>query len=88
MHVPEVARAIGVKNTAFYDLEKGENFFSPEMLLKLSNHYSVSPAAFFTDDVVKVIPTPAQAWEIVGKALQAFERDSMDLKVSPLHVGG
>lgn len=69
--VPSAAKELGVHNPTLYDIEDGTNFVSPEMLIKLSTLYGVPIAAFFTDEVVRIEPTPMQAWEIVGDALRS-----------------
>lgn len=74
---------IGLSSTSIVAIEKGDQWPSPETIEKLSKFFAVPPGYFFTDEVVRVVPNATEALEIVRKALQAFERDSMDLKVSP-----
>lgn len=51
----------------FYRIEKGQQWIAPETLEKVAEALEVSPAAFFTDDIAVIKPTPREAWEIVGE---------------------
>lgn len=63
---------IGLSSTSIVAIEKGDQWASAETLEKISVFFKVPPAYFFTDEIVRILPTPEEAWEIVGKALSSL----------------
>lgn len=65
------AEAMEVSNTAVYELERGDNWVSPEMIVLMQKHYQVkNPAAFFSSDPIQISATKEEALEIIAKALE------------------
>lgn len=67
----KLAEGISTTSTSIYNIEHGLQWVKPAMLGKLSLYFKVSPAVFFTDDVVKIQPTPEEALAIIAEALEA-----------------
>lgn len=65
-----VCTITGLSVTSLVDIEKGKQWPSAETLDRLARYFNVNPAVFFTDDIVRIEPTPAEALEIVARALQ------------------
>jgi plasmid maintenance system antidote protein VapI len=71
----EAAEAIGVHPNSIYELERGENFLSPEMVVRLSAAYKVEPGALLpgveASDKTKIIecdsPTHFKALDLISK---------------------
>lgn len=66
-----LAQNVKLEPTSIFRVEKGEQWIAPEKLEATAKFYGVSPAAFFTDDVVKIEPTPQEALEVLAKAISA-----------------
>lgn len=70
----KLAEGISVTSTSIYNIENGDQWVSPGTLEKLSAFLNVSPAVFFTDDVVKVEPTPQEALVVISEALNSKDK--------------
>jgi transcriptional regulator with XRE-family HTH domain len=64
------AEALAVSPTTVYELERGDNWISPEMLTKMASAYRADPATFFTNGPVIVEPTPEEALRVLSKAIR------------------
>ena len=86
----DVADRAGLSRSGIYKIMQGQREPGFDNIDRIAKALGISPHSLLMDPATQSNEPAslAEAWEIVGKALQAFERDSMDLKVSPLHVGG
>lgn len=66
-----LAQNVKLEPTSIFRVEKGEQWIAPEKLDAAAKFYGVSPAVFFTDDIVKIEPTPEEALDVLSKALFA-----------------
>lgn len=64
-----VAGYAGIDPTNLYRIEKGQQWVGPEVLANLAIGFNVSPAVFFTDDIVVISPTPQEALEVLSNAV-------------------
>lgn len=71
---------------SIYRIEKGLQWIAPEKLEQLVRFYAISPAALFTDDVVKIHPTPREALEILARYLDQAESHSPERRRGYLAV--
>jgi transcriptional regulator with XRE-family HTH domain len=67
------AERLGVHPNTVSELERGDNWLSPEMLEKMSDALKIGPERFFTDSTPK--PTLQEALEIVNRAALASEHN-------------
>lgn len=82
-----LAAHIGVQTNTVGDIERGDNWISPEMLPILSKALDVPPAAFFPGAGDPIAPTPQEAIDVlnrfiasaeIAKPLSAVERETLD----------
>lgn len=66
-----LASALKVHRNTVYQLERGDQWISSELLEKIGDIFNVSPATLFTDDVVKIEPSPQEALEVLRQAIEA-----------------
>lgn len=72
-----------LSSTSIANIEGGIQWVGPEVLVTICEALAIEPAALFTDDVIRIEPTAAEAWEIVGKALQMSAKpDTLDPRVA------
>jgi transcriptional regulator with XRE-family HTH domain len=77
--VPKAAAAMGVQKTTLYDLEKGDNFLSPEMAIKLSAAYGVSPRDLMPADDGEVAPvSPDTSSDVLARVSRILSTISQD----------
>lgn len=62
------AEALGVHPNSVYELERGDNWISPEMLNKAIDVFQV-PAPHFFGDQEPIRPTPSEALDVLAKAI-------------------
>lgn len=73
-----------VSPTAVYELERGDNWISPEMLTLAANAFRASPEAFFGDGS-PLAPTPQEALEVIARELEKRPtRDPMAERLAKL----
>lgn len=65
-----LAERMEVSATSIYELERGENWVSPEMLQKLSAFFHVGPEVFFSEKAGIIEPTPEEALAVLAKAIR------------------
>lgn len=69
--VETLSERMGVHPSTVYEIERGENWLSPEMAEKYVSALNIPLGALFADSPVKVKPTPEEALEVLSDALAA-----------------
>jgi transcriptional regulator with XRE-family HTH domain len=64
--------------TSLYRVEKGLQWIAPDTLQSVAKILDVSPAVFFTDDVVKIEPTVKEALEIITRHIEGASLSKLD----------
>lgn len=67
-----LAQNAKIDPTSVYRVETAKQWIAPETLQAISEFYKVSPAIFFTDEIVKIEPTPLEAAHLLVKTLEVL----------------
>lgn len=69
--VEQAAEAMGVHATSVYEVERGENWLSPEMGLRMMAIYHLPNLSFvFGDPATNLRPTPQEAIAVLGELVK------------------
>jgi transcriptional regulator with XRE-family HTH domain len=68
----KVASSVDLDPVTLYRIERAKQGITLANVEALAAYFKVPPESFLTDNVVKVEPTPAEAWAIVGEALKGL----------------
>lgn len=82
------AEVLGVHSNTVGQLERGETWLSPEMVLLYREKFGVDPGEFLAEKPVVIHPSIEDAWEAVGKFIDESRRKprSPDLPLVPDNI--